>query len=126
MDQAARAELARRAEGNKKRILVEPVDDAALPKRSKTEVDVAGVPTGHNALASFDFTVLAQGLVIDLVVANLIAVSQSKLDAAVQVSVVSVANIKFRLIPVSRRHTDRRISHLQYSRFPTCPSPWHQ
>lgn len=87
MEQAAREEQARRAEVNRKRLLNEPGVDPSLAKRPKTEPEAGPSSDNLNVLANFDFTTLPQSLVIDLVIANLIAVSKPQLDAAVQVHI---------------------------------------
>lgn len=92
MDQASKEEAARRNETNRKRSLPDPSDEQSHSKKARIDAEVSTTSTtpGLNVLASFDFTTLPHGLVTDLVIANLVAVSQGKLDAAVQVSVFMI------------------------------------
>ncbi|KAG8942711.1 hypothetical protein FRC04_003541 [Tulasnella sp. 424] len=88
MDTAAREEIARRAEASRKRALSESVQDSSDAKRLRVEDAAApSAPAGNQAslsiLQTFDFTTLPQPLVVDLVIANLIAVSPAKLHTVV-------------------------------------------
>ncbi|KAG8985920.1 hypothetical protein FRB90_004362 [Tulasnella sp. 427] len=88
MDTAAREEIARRAEASRKRTLSETVADPLDVKRLRIEDSVAppaqpGNQAPLNILQTFDFTTLPQALVVDLVIANLVAVSSSKLGTVV-------------------------------------------
>ncbi|KAG9047536.1 hypothetical protein FS837_002060 [Tulasnella sp. UAMH 9824] len=88
MDIAAREEAARRAEASRKRALPEPVPQPADFKRLRVEDGMAppaqaGNQASLSILQTFDFTTLPQALVVDLVIANLIAVSPVKLNTVV-------------------------------------------
>ncbi|KIO25859.1 hypothetical protein M407DRAFT_24815 [Tulasnella calospora MUT 4182] len=88
MDVAAREEVARRAEASRKRALPEPVPEPSEFKRLRVEDGVAppaqaGNQASLSILQTFDFTTLSQALVVDLVIANLIAVSPAKLNTVV-------------------------------------------
>ncbi|KAG8920094.1 hypothetical protein FRC01_000934 [Tulasnella sp. 417] len=87
MDVAAREEAARRAEASRKRVLQEPVPEPSDFKRLRVQDGVAPAQAGNQAslsiLQTFDFTTLPQALVVDLVIANLIAVSPAKLNTVV-------------------------------------------
>jgi len=84
MDQAAREESIRRTEASRKRALPEVFGDPLYFKKPKMEPQATPV-SGPNVLASFDFTTLPHSLVTNLVIANLVAVSQTRLDTAIQV-----------------------------------------
>lgn len=91
MDIAAREEAARRAEASRKRALPEPVAPPSEFKRLRVEDGMAppaqpGNQASLSVLQTFDFTTLPQPLVVDLVIANLIAVSPAKLNTVVAVS----------------------------------------
>lgn len=88
MDQAVRDEQARRLEASRKRALPEPAEGPAVLKRPRTDNGSleSSAATAQSLLASFDFTTLPLDLVKELVIANLIAIDQVKLSAAVTVS----------------------------------------
>jgi symplekin len=92
MDQAANDEFARRAAENRKRSLVNPEDDMLDAKRAKVEQPprnlTPSVAAQTSTLLDFDFTALSTSLVTDLILANLLAVPEQKLQAAIEVSVV--------------------------------------
>ena len=87
MEIAAREEHARKvaaAEAIKKRGLPPPVQEDIHAKRAKLEEETAASATA-SALAQFDFTTLPINLITDLVIANLQAIPQTRLTAAVEV-----------------------------------------
>lgn len=88
MDQAVRDEAARRAESTRKRTHSDSFDLQSGSKKTKMELEDPSSSTagGMSALASFDFSTLPHALISDLVIANLLAVSQERLAAVVQVS----------------------------------------
>ncbi|KAG9035999.1 hypothetical protein FRB95_009999 [Tulasnella sp. JGI-2019a] len=86
MDEAAREEQARRVDASRKRALPDPGADPSISKKAKTEIGITAVApplAAQSLLASFDFTTLPLGLVTDLVIANLLAIDQANLNAAV-------------------------------------------
>ena len=86
MEQAAINERNRKAEAaaeeNRKRTMAALSEEASEAKRLKTEHSSAGVGA---TLANIDFDALPPNLVADLVIANLQAIPQETLLAAIQV-----------------------------------------
>lgn len=85
LEQLAQDERNRRAEASRKRSLPASEETGSDPKRPKIENQPEAGPSIASVLSSFDFRTLPAALIIELIIANLTALSATTLQTAVAV-----------------------------------------
>ncbi|KZT34250.1 hypothetical protein SISSUDRAFT_1065486 [Sistotremastrum suecicum HHB10207 ss-3] len=83
LEQLAQDERNRRAEASRKRSLPASEETGSDPKRPKMENQPEAGPSIASVLSSFDFRTLPAALIIELIIANLTALSATTLQTAV-------------------------------------------